>query len=194
MSTRPPTRYTDATTHQAARVDAAREAAGHIVVIATGDRNARLEEWGLIVWWALHETVAGYRTWTLCHGDGRGIDQLSEAVAAEIDPRPSNVRRYPADWRAGRGAGPRRAPRMLREAHTASLEHDFPVVVLAFRDGLEPGSGTADCVAQARSLGLSVAHYTSLGEITLWHPNAPTEALSPSQGITPRGRRQAALL
>lgn len=168
---------------------------GHAVAIVTGDRHATLADWGVILWHALTETVAGRRTWTICHGNQRGIDQLSEVVAREVGTGPDNVRRYDADWSQGRRAGPIRNHRMLTEAHRASCAHGFPVTVLAFHDDLWGESrGTRDCVMQAKTLGIAVVHYQSDGVLTIWRPGEPEEQHDPRLGIHPHGRRRQSSL
>lgn len=141
---------------------------GHQVVIVTGDRFATMPVWGLVVWWAIHETVWDADTWTLCHGGARGIDGIADMVARRMEPPPSKIRIYEADWSMGRRAGPVRNGRMLREAHEASIQHGFPLTVLAFHDDLQPGGGTYDCVQQARARHIPVFHYASDGSCVRW--------------------------
>ena len=79
-------------------------------------------------------------------GEAPGADTLAAAAARQLD---IPVRAFPADWeREGRAAGPLRNARMLAEGH--------PALVLAFHDDLASSRGTADMVARARRVGVSV--------------------------------------
>jgi SLOG family YspA-like protein len=65
------------------------------------------------------------------------------------------TRTHPANWRLyGDAAGPIRNGEMLR-----SWAHFPRVVVAAFPTRTGKGSGTQDCVNQARALGLTVENY-----------------------------------
>ena len=84
----------------------------------------------------------------LIYGKARGADELAEMWARRhgIPALP-----FPANWypngRGGgldRSAGPKRNARMIRDGR--------PDIVIAFPGG----TGTADCVSQARSAGIKV--------------------------------------
>lgn len=82
----------------------------------------------------------------LRHGDATGADQLAvewaDANGVRLDPFPVEM----SEWRTyGKAAGPIRNARMLAEPPTPDLVVAFP-----------GGPGTADCVAQARALGIPV--------------------------------------
>jgi len=79
---------------------------------------------------------------TLIHGDAPGADRLAAAWA---EMRGVPVEAYPADWkRHGYSAGPIRNRKMIAEGK--------PDFVIAFPGG----SGTADCIRQARAAGITV--------------------------------------
>ena len=144
------------------------EQKGHTVVIVSGDREGDEATWGLILWHALENTVGPYKTWTLCHGNGRGVDRVAETVAASVGRGPNNIRRYDADWhRLGPRAGPVRNERMIREAKRASEQHAFPVTLIACHDDPKPGGGTYHAIETARRYDLDeILHYLSDGEFT----------------------------
>lgn len=77
----------------------------------------------------------------IIHGNAPGADSLA-AEWARLSHVP--VEAYPADWRKGRGAGPERNAKMLREGR--------PDLVVAFPGG----RGTADMVRRARAAGVRV--------------------------------------
>jgi len=70
------------------------------------------------------------------HGDALGVDQTADALARELAEHRFRVTRYPvtaSEWRKhGKRAGVLRNERMLRESS--------PDLVLAFWDGLSPGT------------------------------------------------------
>lgn len=75
-------------------------------------------------------------------GNAPGADSMAEVWAAK---RGIPLAIYPAHWRAfGKGAGPRRNAWML--------EYAKPDLVIAFPGG----TGTANCVEQARERGIRV--------------------------------------
>jgi hypothetical protein len=80
------------------------------------------------------------------HGDATGADRLAKDWCEENgvpdDPFPVVM----SEWRTyGKSAGPIRNARMLAEPPTPDLVVAFP-----------GGTGTADCVTQARALGIPV--------------------------------------
>ena len=82
------------------------------------------------------------RITALAHGGCSGADECAEGWAVATG---TPTTRYKANWtQEGVKAGPLRNGRMLREFR--------PDVVLAFPGG----KGTADCVRQARALGIRV--------------------------------------
>lgn len=165
--------------------NAEQRARGHIVVIVTGTRFGTLPVWGTIVWWALYETVSDYRTWTLCHGGARGIDAIAHDVSQKVNNGPNRIRVYDAEWdRYGERAGPIRNRRMIDEAITASAEHDFPVVLLAFHDDPQPGSGTYDCLTYARQREIETIHYRADGTFDWRRPDGTI--LTPRHQVSPR--------
>ncbi len=104
----------------------------------------------------LYDALLGQRTpidqynvlpWLQCEfitGAAPGADTLAEAWWHEAG-RPGTLYRYPAEWSLfGRGAGPKRNARMLRERQ--------PTLVIAF----EGGAGTADMTRRARAAGVPV--------------------------------------
>ncbi len=93
-------------------------------------------------YWAGHSGIP----LTIRHGDATGADKLAkdwcEANGVPDDPFPVVM----SEWRTyGKAAGPIRNARMLAEPPTPDLVVAFP-----------GGAGTADCVAQARALGIPV--------------------------------------
>lgn len=75
-------------------------------------------------------------------GGAKGADRLAETY---IDDFGFTYRRYEADWdKYGKAAGPIRNRQMLEE--------NKDCIVIAFPGG----KGTADCVRQARQLGMVV--------------------------------------
>lgn len=91
--------------------------------------------------WAL---AAQVRPWlphvVLVHGGARGADQMAGEIATHFK-WPTEV--FPADWRYGKQAGQIRNSLMIATR---------PVVVFAFGRG----SGTNNCVDQARLAGIEV--------------------------------------
>lgn len=83
-------------------------------------------------------------TMRLLHGDATGADRLA-AVWADLHQVESvSFPVLPSEWRRyGKAAGPMRNARMIAER---------PDLVVAFPGG----TGTADCVAQARGAGVPV--------------------------------------
>jgi hypothetical protein len=78
-------------------------------------------------------------------GAASGADALAGECARELK---LSLIEVPADWKLyGRAAGPLRNKRML------ALK---PGLVIAFHDSLATSKGTANCVKQARALGITV--------------------------------------
>lgn len=119
-----------------------------MIVVVTGGRDyadARRVHAELARLNAEHGLVA------VAHGDcPTGADAHAAAWAGPYDDGGIEHWRFPAAWEAlGRRAGPVRNGRMLRYVRGVRGE---PCMVLAFPGG----AGTADCVRQARALGLRV--------------------------------------
>jgi hypothetical protein len=93
----------------------------------------------------LDAAMRGLTFEVLIHGGATGADALAAdwAKARGVKPLPFPISK--ADWdRYGKGAGPRRNEKMLREG--------APTLVIAF-----PGKdGTADMVRRAKAAGLRV--------------------------------------
>lgn len=88
------------------------------------------------------DVLSQLRIEELAHGNARGADRLAGWWAASKGIR---CRVYPADWRShGKGAGPLRNARMLRDFE--------PDLVVAFPGG----KGTADMVRRAEAAGVEV--------------------------------------
>lgn len=103
-------------------------------VVVTGGRDYR----GRAVWFAM----SGHAVAEVACGAATGADALAIEAAEELG---IPMRLFPADWKKhGRAAGPIRNGEMLREFK--------PDVVWAFPGG----RGTADCVRQAKALGIPV--------------------------------------
>lgn len=87
------------------------------------------------------------------HGGARGADQHADRWATS---RGIPVSTFPADWRAGHSAGPRRNAEMLDDLLRDGWRHEPPgrLVVIAFPGG----RGTADMVRQATLAGVPVLH------------------------------------
>lgn len=103
----------------------------------------------------------------LYHGDCRRYDALQQEV-----PTPDRIAHFwaegagipivacPAAWHIhGRAAGPIRNRQMLEDAKDEADRLGIPVKLFAF-DG---GRGTADCIRQARELGIAVIDGTTAG-------------------------------
>jgi len=87
----------------------------------------------------------------LCQGGARGADTL--AFQWGLTHRVPQSLTYTANWQKhGFSAGPKRNRWMLTEAARMAEEAADEVVVVAFPGG----KGTADCVKQARAMGLAV--------------------------------------
>lgn len=110
---------------------------GRVVVTGTRDGIGWRK-----VWDALDRIHARGMITRLAHGACRGVDTEARGWA---ENRGVLAVPFPADWKTlRRSAGPIRNGRMLREF--------APDVVLKF-----PGAvGTADCVAQARAMGIPI--------------------------------------
>ncbi len=120
-----------------------------MIVVVTGGRDYR-DEVALFteldhLWASCARGVV-----RLYHGGARGADALAHrwAMIREVESC-----EYPARWRTeGLAAGPKRNARMLTAALDDAHDTGDEVVVLAFPGG----RGTADCVRQARNMGLDV--------------------------------------
>lgn len=135
--------------------------AAHPVVVVTGGRDYAHWQWVFHILSMIHEVAPGgiYR---LIHGAcSTGADahaaewcKLTNGIAERRPGTGVLEAAWPADWKGeGRAAGPRRNGRMLRfAAEHLSGEDAHEVIVLAFPGG----RGTADCVRQAKALGLTV--------------------------------------
>lgn len=75
----------------------------------------------------------------------RGADKLAGAIAQRLG---FEVRRFTPNWAEGRGAGPKRNSRMLKEGQ--------PDECLAFTPDLTTSRGTADMVRKAQGAGVKV--------------------------------------
>lgn len=108
-------------------------------IAVTGGRTANFAP---PIWEALDNLHAAEPIGLLLHGACAGAD----AIAANwAQFRGVEAAAYPADWNLhGRAAGPRRNRTML--------EMGSPSLLVAFAGG----RGTADCVRQARALGIEV--------------------------------------
>lgn len=83
----------------------------------------------------------------VAHGSASGVDSMARAWAFA---RNREQQPYPADWeRHKRAAGPIRNGTMLKS--------ERPAMVVAF----EGGDGTANCVDQARKMGIKVVEVAS---------------------------------
>jgi len=93
----------------------------------------------------LDDLAEKHRITLLIHGGARGADELASNWAWSRDiPR----KEYKAYWnKHGNAAGPIRNKLMLTEGK--------PDLVIAFPGG----SGTADCIRQAKLLGIKVIEY-----------------------------------
>ena len=109
-------------------------------VLVCGDRNWEDAQ-------TIRRDLLGFPTGTvIIQGGCRGADRLARRVAEELGLQ---VEEYPADWRRyGRGAGPVRNQRMLKEGG--------PDLVLAFHPDLTESKGTKDMVGRARKAGIEV--------------------------------------
>jgi hypothetical protein len=87
-------------------------------------------------------------TITLIHGDARGADRTSEVVfTSGYFKNMPEVLKFPANWNAhGKAAGYIRNKQMLDEGE--------PDLVMAFWDGVSPG--TKNMVSQAEKAGVPV--------------------------------------
>ena len=112
-------------------------------IVVTGGRTysdaARVAE-------VLGTVLARAGSMVVRHGDATGADRLAkdwcEANGVPDDPFPITMQ----EWRTyGKASGPIRNARMLAEPPKPDLVVAFP-----------GGTGTADCVAQARALGIPV--------------------------------------
>lgn len=107
------------------------------MIVVCGGRNFRDEAFVFAVLQKLHDK---YHFATLVHGDCRGVDKFAAHWGAEF----VSVKAMPADWKKhGTGAG------SIRNAAMLALGPDL---VVAF----EGGAGTANCVRQAKALGIPV--------------------------------------
>jgi hypothetical protein len=75
---------------------------------------------------------------TIIHGAARGVDRMAGEAAEKLG---LDVEPYPANWKFGPAAGPVRNREML--------EKDIDLVI-----AIGYGSGTADCMRQAHSMGI----------------------------------------
>lgn len=105
----------------------------------------------------LNEVLSGLNIAEIAQGNARGADRLAAWWAAS---RKIPCRSYPADWSShGKGAGPLRNARMLRDFN--------PDLVVAFPGG----KGTADMVKRAESAGFETllvdAPVSSVGSLGL---------------------------
>lgn len=86
----------------------------------------------------------------LYHGGATGVDSVAYAFAFA---RGVPIRAFPADWEQhGRAAGPIRNRQMLLAAQEEAERLGVRVTLFAFNGG----RGTANCVAQAKELGIKV--------------------------------------
>ena len=105
------------------------------IVIVTGSRYWTDRK-------AIYDRLDFLRPGLVVHGGARGADAIADEWARKHGV-PSHPER--AEWkRYGPAAGPIRNGRMLRRFPTAEVSA-FP---------LPRGSGTQDCIAQARALGM----------------------------------------
>ena len=82
-----------------------------------------------------------------------GADALADSAAMKFGFK---IRRFPARWETeGKGAGPRRNARMIREEHPDADGKPFDLG-LAFTLDLSRSRGTKDCVERARKAGIKV--------------------------------------
>lgn len=108
-------------------------------VVVTGSRHEtdRKYVWGELA--RIHEQTPITR---LAHGNAPGVDRLAADWARSVGLHPEA---YSANWDGlGKIAGHCRNAFMLRR--------ELPDLVVAFPGG----SGTADCIGQAKALGLRV--------------------------------------
>ena len=99
------------------------------------------------------------------YGDADGVDEIVAGWVKELAQRGTSItsQLYRADWgRYGRPvAGPIRNGQMLRGEHPDDVcQGELTEILLAFPEpGVKmrsPGSGTAGCLIEAHSLGISV--------------------------------------
>ena len=123
---------------------------GGVRVVVTGGRDYADRD---AVFSFLDALMSSYRVTSVACGDADGCDSLVRDWCRER--RVTSVVFF-ADWRKhGVGAGPIRNGRMLSDYR--------PDVVVAFPGG----SGTSDCVVQARDRGVSVTMVGVDGELSV---------------------------
>jgi YspA, cpYpsA-related SLOG family len=84
----------------------------------------------------------------IVHGAARGPDTIADELSGKLG---FEVRRYPADWKVGRAAGPIRNSQMLEKEHRTDEPLDM---VMAFTEDLENSKGTKDMVTKAKRGGV----------------------------------------
>lgn len=113
------------------------------IVIVTGGRNYQDKE-------RVFRALDCERPMLVVTGGAKGADELAGRWVEQQGNPDVELRVYFADWEThGRAAGPKRNRRML-------LAHP-EAIVLAFPGG----RGTANCVQQARELGMTVIEVVS---------------------------------
>ena len=110
-----------------------------MIVLVTGDRH-----WSDVN--AIRRELIKIHPDVIIQGGATGADTIAKYVGHEIGAR---VIQCDAKWsKYGFAAGPIRNKQMLVDYK--------PTLVLAFHPDLSKSKGTADCVKQARELGIKV--------------------------------------